>query len=61
MKVKGEPASLYFQWCPTGYCRCYFNSSVGDKVCASVYSNSNPDMQCACSRKGIHKTMAVFY
>ena len=50
--VEDDSVGLFFHLCPSGYCRCYFNTSIGISSCANVYVNSDPDRQCVCERKG---------
>ena len=38
--------------CPAGYCRCRHDTSVSNGTCVYSYSHSDPDYQCACSRRG---------
>ena len=52
MHVEDNSVGLFFHLCPSGYCRCYFNTSIGISSCANVYVNSDPDRQCVCERKG---------
>ena len=52
MHVEDDSVGLFFHLCPSGYCRCYFNTSIGISLCANVYVNSDPDRQCICERKG---------
>ncbi|CAI8057069.1 hypothetical protein GBAR_LOCUS31080, partial [Geodia barretti] len=45
-------SNLQFYPCPTGYCRCRHDDSVSNETCVYSYSHSDPDYQCACSRRG---------
>ena len=44
--------SMFFHVCPPGYCRCFLNTSYGIKSCLNMFTNSDPDRQCVCGRKG---------
>ena len=52
MWASNKEGSLFFHLCPSGYCRCFLNTSFGDTACEKVYTNSYPDRQCVCGRKG---------
>ena len=45
-------ANLEFYPCPTGYCRCSHDNSIGNNTCVYTYTNSDPDNQCICGRSG---------
>ena len=61
LRVKGKHPNLYFYTCPPGYCQCFFNTSIGHTACVHVYSNTQPDRQCACDRKGINERLHLFF
>ena len=41
-----------FYPCPAGYCRCSQETSLGPTMCVYTYTNSQPDAQCVCNRRG---------
>ena len=41
-----------FYPCPAGYCQCSQETSLGPSVCVYTYTNSQPDAQCVCNRRG---------
>ena len=50
--VPSRSPNLFIYPCPSGYCRCFQNTSLGSTLCASTYSHSSPDLQCKCDRQG---------
>ena len=57
----GPGSGLSFLPCPPGYCGCSQNTSLGASSCVTVYTNSNPDLQCVCERKGtLQKRKGLF-
>ena len=46
-------SNLEFYPCPPGYCACTQYSDVGNTTCVYTYTNTDPDRQCTCDRKGI--------
>ena len=60
VRVKGKHPNLYFYTCPPGYCQCFFNTSIGPTACVHVYSNTQPDRQCGCDRKGTNERLYLF-
>lgn len=55
-----EPGNLFIYACPPGFCQCYLNTSVGDSSCINVYTNSDPNLQCGCNRKG-NESLREYY
>ena len=44
--------SLHSYRCPAGYCRLVHNTSLGERTYGSVFTYTQPDLQCSCNRSG---------
>lgn len=60
--VPSSTPNLRFYPCPPGYCRCTTDTSMsGDgTTCVYTYTNSDPDRQCSCSRKGDQEIHIIY-
>ena len=43
---------MQFYTCPAGYCSCKHDSVISNSTCIYSYSHTDPDLQCACDRRG---------
>ena len=43
---------MQFYTCPAGYCRCRYDTVIGNDTCVYSYSHTDPDFQCICDRRG---------
>ena len=55
---EGDGENLKFYPCPPGYCSCVNDviTDISGTMCMYSYTNSNPDLQCSCNRKGAYST-----